>query len=198
MTQISFLKILEIKDVSELNKSDGFLSLLSECGCNQLLTDDNRDFILQTIIFYEVIGKRTAALDQLREGLKTLNVLEYLCNNAELCKPLFVCQGELKVEDVQSMLEYDDTCSVDFQNNFNRWLLQTDQTALSEFIYFITACYVLPTRKIDVKSDGVGGIHASTCELSLSVPPVLDTFEKLSRELNAVIPRGKSRAFNVV
>ena len=67
---------------------------------------DNRDIILQAIMFHEIIGKRTSALNQLRDGLKVLGVLDVIESNPILCAPLFIYQHDsITVANVKSVLK---------------------------------------------------------------------------------------------
>ena len=50
--------------------------------------------IVQGIIFHELIGKRKAAMDQLRHGLERFQVLECIRKNPTVFEPVFVHMEE--------------------------------------------------------------------------------------------------------
>jgi hypothetical protein len=67
-----------------------------------------------------LINKRKILLDQLREGLKVLGVLDEITKHPEILEPLFVANGEsLSPTSVKSMLSFPS----DTENNVVRQML---------------------------------------------------------------------------
>ncbi len=63
-----------------------------------------KEQITQDIVFHEVVAKPKPLLDQLAEGLKTLDVLTYIRAFPNQFEPLFVPGDHLRPCDVKDML----------------------------------------------------------------------------------------------
>lgn len=187
-------------DVKTFNQDTDFVNLLSDCGSTQLISDENRHDIYTAILFQEVIGKRTAALEQLREGLKTLDVIDCLSNNPMLCMPLFMYEEEnVSCETVKDILLFDTSCSEQTKENLLKCVTEMTKSDLVNFIHFISASRVLPRKRITIKVDEADGVFASTCLLQLVLPKQADTFEKLVSAIHSVIGnKGQTKSFTVV
>lgn len=63
--------------------------------------------MVQYILCHFLINKRKVLLDQLREGLKALGVLDEITKHPEILEPLFVAkEGSLNPTSVKSMLSF--------------------------------------------------------------------------------------------
>ena len=138
-------------------------------------------------------------MDQLREGLKELGVLEVITKNPTLCMPLFIYEGKVTIKEVMNVINFDSSCNAQSVQDFSRSLTAMDEDMLKTFIYFVTAARTLPRKKILVKVQDGDAIFASTCLFQLVIPKGADSYEKLSRELMYVLDTtGSSKSFTVV
>ncbi|KAL0993875.1 hypothetical protein UPYG_G00115050 [Umbra pygmaea] len=65
---------------------------------------EDRDILLQSAIKYYVNGRLEAVINQLKEGLETLDVLNSIKNNPDTFKPMFVGGGKpLTASEMMSM-----------------------------------------------------------------------------------------------
>ena len=155
--------------------------------------------LLHTIIFHEVIAKRSAALDQLREGMRDLGVLDAISENPEIFLPLFVYSEEnISFINVKGIIKFDASCSADTADHVIRCLTSMTKDSLENFVVFCTGSKFLPNQPITIKSAEGEGIFASTCLYEVIIPTQIETFEILSRELINAIDPVHSKSFTVV
>lgn len=149
-------------------------------------------------MFHEVISKRTSALNQLRDGLKILGVLEVIENNPSLCLPLFTYETDsLTAEKVGNVLRFDDSCSNEMIQYVLKYLTLYQEKDIEKFVKFVTGATILPATihvKVDDKSDGV---FASTCSNEITLPKNIEQFEKLRELLDTIIMTG-GKSFTTV
>lgn len=194
--------------MSAINGDAAFEVLLSDVGCTSQLTEGNKTDIVQSILVHFVLSKKKVLLDQLREGLKTLGVLEEAIKHPLLFEKLFVktesdlVPGEVKailkfpepmgvteVETREMLLQFIDDCSID---------------RLDDFLRFTTGAATLPMtgsflNKITVTFDAVDDcIFSSTCLLTLQLPPKFESFVLFKAFMEAAISNVTGPAFNVV
>ena len=160
-----------------------------------------RDAIMQQMIFNDVIAKRVAVLNQLRNGLKLMGLLDMICRNRELFEPLFVYKkNSLSVEKLLTHIDFDITkdefpvCHGFFLN----FLKTLDIEKIEQFLIFATGCRLLPTNKINVKfAKGLSGVGTSTCLLNITVPADIKTNEAFNEVMTAALTVS-SKAFTTV
>ena len=149
-------------------------------------------------MFYEVISKRTSALNQLRDGLKVLGVLEVIENNPELCAPLFIYDADsITSARVKSVLRFE-SCTNEFTQHFLRYITSCEKNNLENFIKFVTGASVLPTTIIVKVLDGSDGVFASTCSKEITLPKNITDYTKLCELLDTVIQPGIGKLFTAV
>ena len=66
----------------------------------------NRDVVAQNIVMDAAIVKPARLLDQLKEGLEELKVLEVIQRFPEACSPFFIHTGEVEALDVLNALRF--------------------------------------------------------------------------------------------
>jgi hypothetical protein len=147
-------------------------------------------------MFHEVISKRTSAMNQLRDGLKILGVLDVLEKYPEMCEPLFVYQpNSLTANNVKGILTFD--CSKEIENNVLRYLSSCKDIDRENFVMFVTGAAILP-MSITVRDDNNSdGIYTSTCLREITLPSVCNEYSKLS-ELFKVFQEKVQKAFTAV
>ena len=152
------------------------------------------------LLFHEVIGKRTSALNQLRDGLKLLGVLDVIENNPKLCEPLFVYdESSLTPTTLKSILRFDN-CPDEVKQHVLQYVTTSSKKNLENFVKFVTGGSVLPTS-ISIKMsdhDKAEGIFASTCSKEIVLPTVLKDYSELSELLDSVLNPSLGKSFTSV
>eukprot|EP00794_Sanderia_malayensis_P002230 gene2230-2539_t len=172
-------------------EEQGFQQLFIESGQNQFLSMSTRDTIIQGLVFHDVIGKRVAAFDQLRKGLKLLEVFEVMRENSSLFEPLFVYRDDqltsaLLIEKLRFQ-DVSEESQVPYQY-LRQYLQYATRTTLERFLVFCTGCKILPMQPIRVVfSKHSDGIFASTCSLQLTLPSGFSSFGHFSTCFNSMI-----------
>ncbi len=150
--------------------------------------------VIQGIIMYEVIAKRKVALDQLRDGLKILGILDEMQRFPQLFECAFIYKNvELTSEIVNDCLRYADALSEQEQNvksMVTRFIEESSSIRLTEFLQYCTGSKSIPLVigfQIKVKFHGEGYFHSSTCTFTLTLPHDVTSYGLLEAALNAVI-----------
>ena len=82
----------DVQALLEQNKmSEAFWQLInsSQWPKVQLIDINTRDFLMQHLIYHELLTSRKNELDELKQGLKSVGLLDLVAKNAEMCKVLF-------------------------------------------------------------------------------------------------------------
>lgn len=82
----------DVEALLEQNKmSEAFWQLInsSRWPKEQLIDINTRDFLMQHLVYHELLTSRKNELDELKQGLKSLGLLDLVAKNAEMCKVLF-------------------------------------------------------------------------------------------------------------
>lgn len=57
-----------------------------------------RDFLLQHLVYHELLTSRKNEMDELKQGLKSLGLLDLIAKNAEMCKILFCADKSQQIK----------------------------------------------------------------------------------------------------
>lgn len=155
---------------------------------------------MQYIILHDVIGKRVAALEQIRKGLQMLGFLDVLMKNPAFFESFFVyTEADLSANLLLEKLKFD--VFQDKAPKVKGFLIQYIQEAcqddLERLLVFVTGCKSLPSQKIDVKIYDETGFFVSTCMLQLKIPNGFENFCDFRDALNVMI-RNIGKAFTSV
>jgi len=126
------------------------------------------------MIVFDVLVKRKVALDQLRNGLSTLGVLEAIQKYPNVMVKYFVeDMGSLTAEKMLGRIEFvngNENNKKTFENVLKSFNLQF----LKKFLVFVTGGESLSsipgTQNIQVKLVNASSIFSSTCTFELMVP----------------------------
>ena len=142
-----------------------------------------------------VLTKRKVVLDQFREGLKLLGVLDQITPHPKLYEKLFVAVNEYDATDV-----LDKICFVNPDGNnhlvtyFKRYISGKVSEYLLKFIIFCCGGCVLPTKPIKVGFYFRESFFVSTCSFKLDCSNAFTSFEEFENAFDAAI----HTSFNVV
>ena len=154
---------------------------------------NNRDLIIQSIIYHDVIGKRVPSLQQLRNGLKMLGVLELIINNPDIFEPLFVYrEGHLNATSLKEKLEFDERNKMDNEDTHKflmRYLEEATVDSLEDFLILCHGSKLLPITEITVSYGSTPGFAISTCLQQLSIP-VFKKYEDFVAGMNIMVASG--------
>lgn len=133
--------------------------------------------VIQSIVLYEVLGKRKAALDQLQKGLNTLGVLSEMQRNPQLFECLFVRDHAALTSAVMNKLfTFPDVLTEKMNLTMSMLAQFVDQSSddtLALLMQFCTGGKTLPPIQnfhIAVDFHAENYIFASTCLFSLQLP----------------------------
>ena len=145
--------------------------------------------IVQAVLTHIVLTKRKVILDQFREGLKLLGVLDQITAHPKLYEKLFVAVNEYDATDVLDKISF---VNPDGNNHlvtyFERYIRGKGSEDLRKFIIFCCGGYVLPTKPIKV------GFYFRGSFFKLDFPNAFTSFEKFENAFEAAI----HTTFNVV
>lgn len=128
---------------------------------------------MQSVILHDVIGKRVAALQQIRKGFKILGFLDVLAENPQLFEIFFIHNEKALSSDLLiEKLKFDESKEVSKGTHdfLIKYLAESCSEQLEKFLVFTTGCRALPQGKIDVKYTDGSSFFASTCLFELHVP----------------------------
>lgn len=143
-----------------------------------------------------MLNKKKSVLDQLIDGLKSLNVLDEICQRPMIFETLFVSRSdeELTPERVMSILCFsDDTLSKEY---LLRFIADSSSNDLKKFTRYCSRGNVLP-RKLQVLFDGGDVIFASTCSLEFHLPAAMICYEMFEVAIKGVL-NDDGHAFNAM
>ena len=147
--------------------------------------------VIQGIIMYEVIAKQKVALDQLRDGLKILGILDEMQRFPQLFECAFIYKNvELTSEIVNDCFKYADALSEqNVKSMVTRFIEESSSIRLTEFLQYCTRSKSIPLVsdfQIKVKFHREGHFHSSTCTFTLTMPHDVTSYGLLEAALNAV------------
>eukprot|EP00794_Sanderia_malayensis_P004248 gene4248-4813_t len=149
---------------------------------------------MQSLIYHDVIGKRVAALEQMRKGLKMLGVLQVVQSNPQIFEPLFVFrEKQITADTLQEKLSFPNL-NTDYQdayNHFIRYLKNASSKELEMFVQFCTGSKMLPMQRIKVLFGGNSGFFSSTCLLQITIPAGFKSYEEFSVAVHSVVCESK-------
>ncbi|RMX51903.1 hypothetical protein pdam_00012162 [Pocillopora damicornis] len=184
-------------ELQELRKDSNFISLCNECGISTLLSDDNRNLILQSLILHYVLNRKKVLLDQLRSGLKSSKVLHAIEKNPTLFETLFVHSAtRLDATAIKDLLKPKSPLSSDEHRQIWGYLFQfideCNETDLKSFMRFLTGCESIPAAgieggKITVSFNKDGTVFSSACLHQLELPGRADSYSEFQTTLKSVI-----------
>lgn len=161
------------------------LSLSYECYLD-IFQNDNKMRVIQSLIIHDAIGKPKILLDQLRQGLHTLEFGSRMQLHPELFKELFVAgEKEIQGSDVKGILMFPSEMSdaeKDIMEHMTKFTLGATPDVLKSFLTFATEAPCLPDfglGRIRIEFDDVDSILSSTCTKNITLPrnfPDKDTF----------------------
>ena len=73
---------------------------------NVFLQADNKLDVLQSLMFHNILEKKTAILDQFRKGLSILGLLDEIQRKPEMFEECFVYQGIVSNDSVANSLDF--------------------------------------------------------------------------------------------
>ena len=139
--------------------------------------------------------KRKVVLDQFREGLKLLGVLDQITAHPKLYEKLFVAVNEYDATDVLDKISF---VNPDGNNHlvtyFERFICGKGSEYLRKFIIFCCGGYVLPTKPIKVGFYFRESFFVSTCSFKLDCPNAFTSFEEFENAFDVAI----HTSFNVM
>ena len=151
--------------------------------------------IVQAVLTHIVLTKRKVVLDQFREGLKLLGVLDQITAHPKLYEKLFVAVNEYDATDFLDKISF---VNPDGNNHlvtyFERYIRGKGFEDLRKFIIFCCGGYVLPTKPIKVGFYFRESFFVSTCSFKLDCPNAFTSFEEFENAFEAAI----HTTFNVV
>ena len=178
----------------------------------------NRDVIVQNILLHELITKRQPALEQIVEGLKSMNFFHVMASFREMFESVFVFGAggstSLTAQDLLKMLQKRDTPddvfawlkdyvkSLDEEGELKTvpvilatlyFNLHFRHAGRKKFLQFCTGSDMIPpigfeTSQIKVSSCG-DGVSASTCFQVLTLPRVT-SYATLKTAMDAALSDG--------
>ncbi|XP_066917505.1 uncharacterized protein [Clytia hemisphaerica] len=176
-------------ELEELSSDETLCIIIDEIRERSVLTEHTKSKILQSMVVFDVLIRRKSSLDQLREGLQTLGVLDAIKSHPDEMRKFFVCEKELSSDDVVATLE--------FVNGSNEEQLLTKRTIeefsvqeLKQLLTFATGSptlFALRNRKIKVKFVDGTAFATSTCFFLLAIPRNSVTDELLGICIKAII-----------
>ena len=133
--------------------------------------------VIQSVVLYEVLGKRKAALDQLQKGLNTLGVLTEVQRNPQLFECLFVRDHRTLTSAImKELFTFPDVLTEKMnltKSMLTQFIDQSSDDTLALLMQFCTGSKTLPPIQnfhITVDFHGENYIFASTCLFSLQLP----------------------------
>lgn len=149
---------------------------------------------------YEVLSKRKVALDQLRSGLKTLDVLTYMGNNPSIFESFFTYSStEITPATVKKCIKFQDELGEN-ECKVKEMLLQFLDTSSIErlklFLQFCTGGKSMPSVsyfRIMVTFHDSMFISSSTCIFCLQLPSCFKKYGLFEASMmSAISSSGKS------
>ena len=156
--------------------------------------------IIQSIVMYEVISKRKMALDQLRNGLTTLGVLDEMSKHPNLFERVFTFKPvKLTPATVKDCLKYPNELSDRAQESkmmMTRFVNQSSSARLMQLMQYCTGSKMMPSVQnfaINVNFHAENYISSSTCTFTLLMPDHFPSYGLFELSLNsAFCSSGKS------
>jgi len=143
-----------------------------------------------------VLGKRKVVLDQIRNGLKTLDVLEQITLHPDFYKSLFTAQEEYSYSQVlDKMLFKEGSCQV-LVDNIKRFITTALHPTLKSFVKYVTGSSFLPRKNMFIAFYSRNGFFAATCSFKLDCP-VIEQYDEFSRALSSAIVPSKAHFTSV-
>ena len=155
---------------------------------------------MQSVILHDVIGKRVAALQQIRKGLNILGFLDVLTENPQLFEVFFIHDEKALSSDLLiEKLKFDESKELNkgTHNFLIKFLLESCCDNLEKFLVFTTGCRALPQGKIVVKYTAGSSFFASTCLFELHVPTGIQDYAYFKICLDSML-LGSGKAFTSV
>ena len=151
--------------------------------------------IVQAVLIHIVLTKRKVVLDQFREGLKLLRVLDQITAHPKLYEKLFVAVNECDATDVLYKISF---VNPDANNHlmtyFERYIRGKGSEDLRKFTIFCCGGYVLPIKPNKVGFYFRESFFVSTCFFKLDCPNAFTSFEEFENAFDT----GIHTSFNVV
>ena len=125
---------------------------------------------MESVVYNDASGKRVGSLEQIRKGLKLMDVLDLQSANHEILQPLFVySESDITLARFLEKIEFEKrnetTCSF-----FIHYLQKAGPQKLEKILMYLIGCRFLPLGKIKVKFIDGDGFANSTCLLELQLP----------------------------
>lgn len=143
---------------------------------------------------YEVIAKRKVALDQLRDGLKILGILDEIQRYPQLFECAFTYRKlDLTSEIVNNYLKYPDELSeqeLNVKSMITRFINESSTGRLMQFIQYCTGSKTIPLVlcfQIKVRFHTQEYFHSSTCTFTLTMPHDITSYDLLEAALISII-----------
>ena len=149
--------------------------------------------VIQGILMYEITAKRKVALDQLRNGLKILGVLDEMQRYPQLFERAFTHnKPDLTSESVNDYLKFpaDLTEQENVKCMMKRFIDESESDRLTQFMQYCTGSKSIPlvhNFQIQIKFESEGYFHSSTCTFTLTIPNNIVSYGLLETALNSVI-----------
>ena len=141
------------------------------------------------MVVFDVLIRRKNSLDQLREGLQTLGVLDAIKTHPDEMRKFFVSEKELSSEDIVASLEFVNGNN-EQQDLVKQTIAEFNVLELKQLLTFATGSptlFALKNRKIKVKFVDGTAFATSTCFFLLAIPRNSVTDELLKTCIRAII-----------
>lgn len=203
----------EIEVLLEANPmSEAFWQLInsSRWPKEKLVNIHTKEFLLQHMVYHELLTSRKNELDELKEGLKSLGFLDLILKNKEMCKALF-CATESKQFTMESlkgmMLDIKSTNFAEEQSH--KWFLEylgqdgdhefPKDSRCTSLLQFWTGWSVIPfgglAKRLKVTFLPDDDKHclptASACTAMLRLPTVHSSKAKFYEAMDIALKYGK-------
>ena len=149
---------------------------------------------MQSLMLHNILVRKKSILDQFRQGLSILGLLDEIERSPQLFEDCFVHKDEVSKESVAGCLYFADSEDEHAERVFqmlHTFIRNSSPSDLDDFLRFVTgsrssATCILP-RRITVSCAPTNSIFASTCLLDLKLPNHFDSYKDFESAMRSVI-----------
>ena len=176
----------------------------------QLIDINTRDFLLQQLVYHELLTSRKNEIDELKEGLKSLGLLDLIAKNPKICKVLFCADKSQQINaDVLNDMMLSISPSNFAEEQSQKWFLDylslkpdpdfPDDNRCRSLLQFWTGWSVVPfgglTKRLKViflaDDDRFCLPTSSACTKTLRLPTVHSSQGKFFQSMDVALKYGK-------
>ena len=203
----------DVESLLEKNKmSEAFWQLInsSRWPKEQVIDIETRDFLLQHLVYHELLTSRKNEIEELKEGLKSLGLLDLIAKNAEICKVLFCADKSRQINaDVLNDMMLSISPSNFAEEQSQKWFLEylglkadpdfPGDSRCRSLLQFWTGWSVVPfsglTKRLKViflpDDDKCCLPTTSACTKTLRLPTVHSSRGKFFQSMDVALKYGK-------